>query len=63
MRYWLPYIELRNLTVTVPENESSVNIQDLGYVISIKMDFSVGNENVNRSLTFGIDVNGNIRSI
>jgi phage baseplate assembly protein W len=63
MAYWLPYIKINDLTVTVPDFDPNVSNANLENVILIKLDYSVGNENVNRSITFGIDPTGNVRSI
>jgi hypothetical protein len=59
---WLPYINIINLTVEIPDSDSNLTITDYNreHIILIKLEYSVGAVGANRSIVLGITSNGNL---
>jgi len=65
-QYWLPYILIDNLRVTIPTKEDLNGIDnpnDLDNIIRILIEFSVGQEGIGRSITLGLNNTGDARII
>lgn len=59
---WLPYINIINLTIEVPDIDNNLTITSSNreHVILIKLDYSVGTRGANRSIILGINSSGNL---